>query len=427
MEGKHNNIEKTVSPKAETEVTSEKEITKRLEDQRTSLAETIENQAGRGNLEGVAEAEKAVQSKTRQFVKKVAWLGLGLSTAGALNEARSHIDSRYEVTETKNPDGTISYSHEDPETKAILDYMTGKAELPEHDKVYFYKEEVGQYYRELYAAEHSALLEDADINAYISTLPDDSGKLVEMAIDLKEKRQKAYVKDSPGAIQMTEEEITEEVQRDFNELVQSPGGDEYNPNYEQALWRLQKEVGAPKIRWIAPGMDMTAFAASKILGDGRAFYMENSNTVYISPLESERTLLAEDAHADQFNRQPVVSRVTGMIDFGHTAYRAVRDRISYHTSQLQEYGREGSLEHQAHSEIEPGLKGKLILNMDRDNMDPGTKASVEKLEKRIVDHDYANIRKASEAYKAKHGRYPLPSEMDVSDLTDVQRYPKEKP
>jgi hypothetical protein len=152
-------------------------------------------------------------------------------------------------------------------------------------------------------------------------------------------------------------DIEKRVDTAFAESIKPPV--QYDPVIEKIVWNIQKKVGAPRIRWSSPEANMHSQIMGHFAGPARANYEESNNTVYITPGYDNatlgRVLVSEDSHALQFNQHPIQSRVRYIADMAHTAVRAIQEHKSMYDSQHQEYSIPGTIENEAHSEIEPRL------------------------------------------------------------------------
>ena len=298
---------------------------------------------------------------------KVASMGLALYGGIKLgSEVEDYGTSRYEITTEIGQGGKVEYQHEDPETTRILKFLTGAEELAPEDKIHFYRELVrSEYVTKIQRKKFSKAFdvvknyEDAaklsslsieDYNALEADLPSNE-------VELRRQLRGIYAEYDLILKGTVQDDIDERVEKAFAESIQAAV--EYNPALEKIVWNLQKKVGAPRIRWSAPHDNTFSDRAGHIVGAGRSMYVSRDNTIYITPGSNVealgKNLVAEDAHALQYNEHPVKSRIRKTLDVVRIQVRAVRENKTQYESQLAEYDIPGSIEYEAHEEIEKQL------------------------------------------------------------------------
>ncbi|OGJ02520.1 hypothetical protein A3G06_01285 [Candidatus Nomurabacteria bacterium RIFCSPLOWO2_12_FULL_46_14] len=229
------------------------------------------------------------------------------------------------------------YRHTDEETTHILNYMAGRDTLSEEEVVRLVKERWMTYLDTTITLPENISLRDAADSVAAHWPISRTEKLPEILLD------------------------------EYNNF---PRFLMPNDNLYSAIWQLEQEVGAPKVRLVNTK-------------SGRSWYKFNSNlaginfphvlldTLIITTDEQgqERTehrhtlnpkhLLAEYAHAQQRAEDPFRSIVRKTIDDKRTQARADSLNISRYSAQLHEYSIPGTIEHEAHKIIEPQLKNRL--------------------------------------------------------------------
>ncbi|TAJ12913.1 hypothetical protein EPO56_03770 [Patescibacteria group bacterium] len=235
---------------------------------------------------------------------------------------------RNEIKESKGSNGDVVFTHSDIETTQILDYLTGKSPLPEAERLRLLRAYLRQGYE----------VENLKAPTNLDSL-DESG-----------------LKEAVYVYYKTVGKESEEDAREGAEGFVSDGVPEYefNPKLYRKLWRLQREVGAPRIRWAFDG----GFDA-RMVGSERANYNGLSNTAYIYPLTAFNDLISEDAHAHQREHSPWQTSLRWVYDGAATLMRAVVTKTDLRVAYSDDYRTPRSLEHIAHTEIEPNLRESL--------------------------------------------------------------------
>jgi hypothetical protein len=128
----------------------------------------------------------------------------------------------------------------------------------------------------------------------------------------------------------------------------------WNDTLYHLLWKLENEVGKPKIRFEFIEQGPTVF------GHTRAHYDAVNNTAYIYPTNPFQDLISEYTHSKQFNDEffpSVFSSLQGDLESGLTAVKkGMTFREAYDSTQ---YVQKGSLEYNAHEQIQKVLEAAL--------------------------------------------------------------------
>lgn len=262
--------------------------------------------------------------------------GLLLAMALEMNQA----GTRYDITETKGPDGPV-YEHQDERTTEIMNYLTGEAPLPEDQKIFFYR----QLLRNKYAAWGEVAPKDLD-----------TFDIHQVEKHLSELNENLHRTPNPDLVK--------------TQLRWAIPMHSQNPAVTSIAWKVQKDAGAPKIRWATAAETPIAKLMAGSAGKGRAFYDPINNTVYLTPGVGAEILIEEDAHAKQFNEKPLTSYARLTASWIETAIHSVREFRDLRTSYAQEYMQPGSLEWEAHKEIAPKIREdaiKEISDLDAKN------------------------------------------------------------
>ncbi|MEK7602288.1 MAG: hypothetical protein AAB472_02285 [Patescibacteria group bacterium] len=288
---------------------------------------------------------EALAEKSRRAGLRIAQAAALLSIAGTLDYART----RYNIRESVPPGSERLYVHEDKETTDILNYLTGKVHMPESEKVFFYRQRVRK-----------------SMESLLYPVP---GNIDEMSLD---ELVQIYVPAFAIIGGVTDKKFNElspiqrkRLQKKAHEFITDAVPDyTYEPKLYTEIWELQKEVGKPRIRWAARGVAITAKMMASTTEDGRSFYDPINNTVYVSPnYVAGANLLAEEAHSKQFNDKPIVSSARLVQSWVRVVSRSVIHFENLKHSYEFEYDKPDSLEHEAHSVIEPAMETELYKRL----------------------------------------------------------------
>src|SRR3989344_1595267 len=229
---------------------------------------------------------------------------------GIVSEGIHHL-TRYEVDKVEGSE--ISFQHEDPETTNWINYLSGKSSLPENMRLSVFR---GLMRSQL---EYGSIAIPKEFDG----------------MNYEELRGFLLASGLFGEVSI------EHYQKDTNSLRNDWVPERYpsKAGVYTALWEIEEKAGNPKIRQRP---------------SGRASYDQFRNTIYISPMglsdntgaEAIRQFISESSHGVQFHEahltsyprilQDVVFRVTGLGEIG--------------------YKMPGTIEHEAHSSIQPKLQ-----------------------------------------------------------------------
>lgn len=150
----------------------------------------------------------------------------------------------------------------------------------------------------------------------------------------------------------------------------SPKMGSYDEELYKALWALEQESGNPKVRFFVN--QRKEHPIKFLLSKNRSNYDPVTNTVYINIFSSDEEVLhqyiAELSHGIQFDQHPITSTTKSISDIVPLIGKALLQKSDATNTSLigrfvnnysSTYEMPGTLEHDAHSIIEPTLENKL--------------------------------------------------------------------
>lgn len=287
----------------------------------------------------------------------------------ALKLLKDSPNHSYIITEDADEHGKSEFSHSDPATTESLNYLSGKTGLPE---------EIKKQYLIAYLIERVSIYEEEK-----QFLPNN---LEELSLNELEK---VYSRVVWGK---TKIDPVEQFERDklFLEKEIYPKN-EYDPNFEIAIWRTLEEAGSPRVvlycnspkgDFFSNNENLNVDKYLEYLTFHRSHYFYDTNTLMLEiPVGTvlfdkykmsrkeyeEFSFLQELAHHVKVKSDPVDERV-----------KAIRDRVfieavikktgkHYDAAYLELYDRNSTgLEYEVHKKIYPVLK-KRFDNSKRGN------------------------------------------------------------
>ena len=268
--------------------------------------------------------EKTFRERLEHKLKKygrILSVAAGLTVVGI---ATNYEKTRYGITEV-NEGSSVRYSHEDQETTQIIEYLSGKKDLDRAVKFNLAKAEIVDWLRDGIKIDIPLGMEN------LSEL-----EFQKVALKLLEGRE-----DDCGA------KIAELQNDSWIDNIVTYYSDNDGGIYK-ALWEIENISGSPRIRW---KLSDQSYVRSLVSGStSRPYYNPVNNTMYISRSTGVSDILAEAAHATQFRKMPITSILKSL----KTGVEAIRSRDYDATYKIQ-----GTLEHDAHSVIEPQLHKKF--------------------------------------------------------------------
>lgn len=291
-----------------------------------SLDSRIQDEPSQEKKTALLNAKQKCARIARRFLRTVS----GLASLAALAGTIQYEATRYEVTEKSNEKGEVVYNHSDPETTHVINVLAGVEEYSQEERL------------------HTSRLDMADrLRAYGEKIPENIETYTIEQLDSLG----VLVGAGPHSVS-SERHITDSQIHAQRRLAQGKGGRKL---YE-LLWRLESECGNPKIRFTNSGQSPEEEEFN------RPHYNSVTNTYYIlspdgdvggSIRRSIQGLFAEGSHAKQFDQNPVSYRLKELKAFVEHPAMLVGD-LSGHDK--FDYTNPGTLEYEAHSEIQPKLE-----------------------------------------------------------------------
>jgi hypothetical protein len=227
----------------------------------------------------------------------------------------------------------VLYEHEDTETTAILNYFAGRGRLPEHIELAIYRDGIAKV---------------AKVNNY--PLPNNFTSMNKSELQLL---LTSYF--TPGPHDRHHFSSPQEMADTF--FMHAIPTYKRNDHLYALLWKLEQEVGNPTIRF--------SFIETHEDDEERAFYRPSTNTAYIFQENPFQDLIAEFAHADQYNENYFTSNIAMLKATFETGIEMLSKGVSYRKAyDATQYPTPGTLEHTAHPL--PSQQKLLNTNLHRE-------------------------------------------------------------
>jgi hypothetical protein len=294
-----------------------------------------------------------VADKAKRVLGSLARVGI-LVTAGL---AYNYEQTTYNITKTTDEKGAVVYLHDDLETTHLINVMAGKEDLT-------FQEKLAQLRSDLVAGLKEGSISSEQIPGGVRTLKRLSDR------EMVEVHKRIYAKDETDV--MSEGEYVEKF---FHNLNLKP--DAFNEEVYKALWELEIENGAPKVR-----LNEARFSDIYIQGIStdvdRSQYDWLDNEMSLGRGSHPQFLdnfFAEMSHAKQFRSKFTASVLNGIRDGFVVAKIMAKERVSLRTAyDYYMYHDENSVEYDAHDREEPKIEEGFVahaphyvLRRDREN------------------------------------------------------------
>jgi len=254
---------------------------------------------------------KKIVDKSIVFAQRL----IKISALVALGLTANYFRTKESVSESSGTNNEIVYAHGDEETTHILNYLAGRETLAEEEQLRFLI---------MVAREFATVM--------VKPIPENMDAM--SITDIKN-----Y--------------ITQNLSAGGAELV--PDRYAYSRAMYDTVWTLEREVGAPKIRWNTDvSRDPSNLTSSS--------YSVLTNTIYIRPTHPLMNLSRELAHSDQFRNRPVESYLIEAEGYLRIALKTITRLQSPGSARGEEYSVPGSIEHEAHQKIHPEIRRRLGLD-----------------------------------------------------------------
>lgn len=281
-----------------------------------------------------------LRSRIRSIANRLCYIGMycavGLAIAGS-----DHLATRYSVTEVMHS-GDRRFIHEDEETTLALDYLSGRAAMPDRYMI---------RYRVSYLRKLST--EDG------ISLPNNVESLDGPGLDSVYRRHmEAWFRQKgidPGLVQIR------------RTIPTPPNKFEFRSELYRSIWKIEAQAGNPKVRLLFSSDRSVRQIAQRMFmsGEARAHYNPATNTILIpmdsgNQFEDISSYLAEAAHGVQWSERPLEHDLIAIRDRIETLVLALRhNEAPSEVVDTVMYEMPGSIENEAHHKIEPELRSEL--------------------------------------------------------------------
>ncbi len=261
--------------------------------------------------------------------------------------ATQHHTTRWKVEIKTDPiTNEQIFEHEDPETTHIINILSGKEKLTKDEQIKLLKELLASEYFLPFIQENGIFTgkEEDIMNA-------SEGEIIQILRTLEMNKSN----NSDDKTSQNNEITDDELLKDYAQV----GDDIYDPEVYKTLWKLTQDGGNPKIR---------LQFNTKVWDKSRdASYDYANNVIYIRPSANNEIaierFIAEISHGKQFSEKPYSARGQALIDILiKVPKNMILDQEGPISAYNQLYDKEGTMEHEAHSKIEPTIKKEYEEN-----------------------------------------------------------------
>ena len=352
------NPEKTVDTNGELENEVENDLETKLNSEiqgdlqeAVNIIQEFEKIAEKAETPAQKEKLNSLRKKISRTVKKFFTIGRRLALVGTLAMSINHYVTHPDLEVTEDEQGDLLFKHPDKQTTHILNAIVGRDSISLEESLKSYKERIKNRIKKI------GISLPTEFDSYDIDQVD--SYLVKAGLD------------KPG------------VTRDYFNEYYNFKGVEVSPDESKEiynlLWEMEEECGNPKFRFQSRGPSVLGIEYSD--DDTRAYYDPIGNTFYI-PMDlfvgqeaGHEKLFAELAHAKQLEDNPLEFYVKSASSMLRIFAKGKFDLEILTEAHQEEYEISGTLENEAHSEIEPYLaekyskitKGKSIGGEDSEN------------------------------------------------------------
>lgn len=302
-----------------------------------------------GDFEKIAEKAETVQQKEQlnslrekiaKAAKKFLKVGRNIALAGFIALGVDYYVTHPDVEIARDARGSIEYIHPDKETTHILNVLAGRESIS--------LEEALNNFREITRTRADAVG---------ITLPEDFDTygIDQMDSFLTTAFNKKGFNDEPGQLK--------DYFYDFHYLKRMELPESDAQEIYELVWEVEQESGNPKIRFQTKGPNVFGIALSDE-DTYRPHYNPLENTLYlpmgmfVEQVEGYKLLLAELSHGKQIKDDPFGFYFKAASSFLRIFSKGGFTMSKLSEAQREEYSITGSLEHEAHSVIQPRLTEK---------------------------------------------------------------------
>lgn len=295
------------------------------------------------------ETKKSFLKRLRDLSKKVSMVISGVLIFGAASSYIEYQSTRYTVKENRNNNGDIVFQHEDPETTRAINILAGTETLSEAEAVQIFKDTLKAEILKIskYELGDNPSIIKANSEEYLRFLETaNTEELVDFAVtklgwyDEQKRYDNASNKEQIISWVIGSTETPPLIKKELYE----------------ALWKMEQECGNPEVRIVGE-------KPQQALEAGRSCYNPETNTIYISTTNYEpayENFISELAHSKQREDSPISTTLRANLDRLQVFNRMWKASESYRDAYDYElYSTPGTIEHEAHSVIEPELQKRF--------------------------------------------------------------------
>lgn len=301
------------------------------------------------NFEAVAETAvtpeqkkklNLVREKISTAAKKFLKIGRNISIAGLIALSVDYYLTHSELETALDEKGNIEYIHPDAKTNHILNVLAGRDSISHEEAIDNFRE-ISKTLADASDVDVPEQYDTYDINQIDSFL---TAALNKKSIETKAGEIKDYFYEVHYLSQV--------------DLPEDEAEGIYN-----LIWQIEQECGNPKIRFQTAGPSILGISLPE-KNIYRPHYDPLENTVYvpmdmfIGQSDGYKNLIAELSHAKQLKDDPLGFYFKAGLSFLRMFSKGGFDTNELSGAQREEYYIPGSLEHEAHSDIQPQLENK---------------------------------------------------------------------
>lgn len=272
------------------------------------------------------EVTKKILEKTVRYVSRM----LQLSAFAAIGLETHHVATSDTLSKDVMDDGKIVYHHPDSETEHIINVISGIEAMSEEEQLMITRR-------------------------FLADNMKSSGKNIPTNL---ESMSRSALEELITITFFSNESDSTKIREGVSGFFRGDTGDPevYDQEMYKVLWQTEEEVGAPKVRWLTPNPRSDHYNRSL---ETTPHYNAITDTLYVPVGQAVETFMAEVAHSKQFTQAPLESILQQIPMVMRVAGRVITEGKSINGAYLDEYTTPGSLEYEAHKQIQPVLEERF--------------------------------------------------------------------